>query len=319
MVISKEAKRRDEPQSLTQTGTIARYDFRRPNKFSKEQLRTLKIIHEKFSRIVSNYLTAFLRLPVKITLEAVSQVSYEEFTSSMPQPTMMTIFSLSDRTGVAMLETGSKIMFPVIDILFGGEGKLLKQARELTEIELSVMNKVSAKILNNLGYAWGDVIPVSLTIEGVDTNPRFNQLVAANETVALIKFSTEIGQNKGIIQLCFPYIALEPVLAELSTQYLFLSQTKTKNNVKGQSVKMEKKLNAAKVELVAILGKATITIEDFLLFQVGDVIQLDRKLNEPVDLCLEGRPMFKISLGTIDRKMGGVIKSIINNGGDASE
>jgi flagellar motor switch protein FliM len=309
-------KRQDEPN---QGGKIERYDFRRPNKFSKEQLRTLKIVHEKFSRIVSNYLTAFLRLPVKITLEAVSQVSYEEFTSNMPQPTMMTVFSLSDRTGVAMLETGSKIMFPVIDILFGGEGKLLKQARELTEIELSVMKRVGAKILDNLSYAWGDVIPVSLTIEGIDTNPRFNQLVAANETVALLKFSTEIGQNKGIIQLCFPYITLEPVLTELSTQYLFLSQTRPKNNVKSQSGKVEKKLNAAEVELVAVLGKATITIEDFLLFQVGDVIQLNRKINEPVDLCLEGRPMFRISLGTIDRKMGGVIKSIIENGGDASE
>jgi flagellar motor switch protein FliM len=309
-------KRQDESN---QGGKIERYDFRRPNKFSKEQLRTLKIVHEKFSRIVSNYLTAFLRLPVKINLDAVSQVSYEEFTSNMPQPTMMTVFSLSDRTGVAMLETGSKIMFPIIDILFGGEGKLLKQARELTEIELSVMKRVGSKILDNLSYAWGDVIPVSLTIEGIDTNPRFNQLVAANETVALLKFYTEIGQNKGIIQLCFPYITLEPVLAELSTQYLFLSQARPKNNVKSQSGKVEKKLNAAEVELVAVLGKATITIEDFLLFQVGDVIQLNRKINEPVDLCLEGRPMFKISLGTIDRKMGGVIKSIIDNGGDASE
>ncbi|UNC91772.1 flagellar motor switch protein FliM [Candidatus Contubernalis alkaliaceticus] len=298
-----------------QPGDAVLYDFRKPNKFSKEHIRTLKIVHENFARVISNFLSAYLRLPVMIKLVSIGQVSYEEFIFNLPLPTLMTVFRLSDRMGSAMLETNPYFMFPIIDILFGGEGNVLKKARELTEIELSVMKRVNSKILDNLSYAWKDITPISPEIEGLDVNPQFNQMVASNETVVLLTFSTDIGSIDGFLNICFPYLTLEKVLTKLSAQSWFSGKSKFREKSSQDEERVSKKLKEAEVEMVALLGKATITVQDFLNFEKGDVIRLDRRINEPVDLYIEKEPVFKASLGVIGEKMGCVINDVRSQGG----
>lgn len=303
------AKPDNQEGLLNQSVTL--YDFRRPNKFSKEQMRTLKNIHENFARMLANFLTAYLRLSITVKLESISQVTYEEFIYSLPLPTLVTVFRFSEKGGSAFLETNPYFSFPIIDILFGGEGRFIKQARELTEIELSVMRRVNEKVLNNLRYTWEDIAELSPEIESLDTNPQFSQLLASNEAVALLSFSTRIAGNDGFINLCLPYITLESVLSHLSTQNWHTRQSKTEWNMTKAIKKLEKKLKVSEVELTAVLGEATISVADFLNFEEGDIILLDRQVDKPVDLCLEGRPKFKINLGTLGNKMAGVITDII--------
>lgn len=272
---------------------VRRYDFRRPNKFSKEQMRTLQVVHENFARILANFLTAYLRTPVQIKLASVSQVTFEEFIFSLPTPTLMSIFKASGAMGSAMLETNPQFVFPIIDLLFGGEGETPKKIRELTEIELTVMRRIIAKTLENLRYAWEDVYELSPEIENMDTNPQFNQMIASNETVALITLSTQIRQSEGLINLCFPFITLEPVIANLTAQHWFSASRSGQPN----SSLLEAAMEPVQVELSAILGSATLRMEEFLQFEVGDVILLEQKVDSPLSLLVEDRAMFTVQAG----------------------
>lgn len=304
------SKKQDE-EELLRDDKIVIYDFRKPNKFSKDQMRTLKNIHENFARRLANFLTAYLRIPAIVKLESVSQVTYEEFICSLPLPTLVTVFRFSDNSGSALLETNSFFSFPIIDILFGGEGKFIKKTRELTEIELSVMRRVNEKILNNLRYAWEDIMEISPQIENLDTNPQFSQLLTSNEAMARLSFSTNIAGNDGFINLCLPYITLEPVLTRLSAQNLHARQAKTGWDIEKNQKALEKKLKVSEVELMAVLGSTTITVSDFLSFEEGDIILLDSQVDKPVDLFVEGNPKFKINLGTSGNKMAGIITEIL--------
>ena len=250
-----------------ETSPVRQYDFRRPNKFSKEQMRTLLIIHENYARVLSNFLTAYLRTSVQIKLESVSQVTFEEFIFSLPTPTLMSIFTASEAMGSAMLETNPQFVFPIIDLLFGGKGDIPKTIRELTEIELTVMRRVVMKILENLRYAWEDVYELTPRIDNMDTNPQFNQMIASTETVALMTFSTQIRESKGLINVCFPYITLEPVIPNLTAQHWFSASRTGEKDAR----LLERCLDPVEVGLTAVLGHTEVQMEDFLQFEVARI------------------------------------------------
>ncbi len=307
---------KEEDGHTLRDSRVMPYDFRRPNRFSKDQMRTLKNIHEIFARRLTNYFTAFLRIPVTVKLETVSQITFEEFVNSLPLPTLLTIFRLSKDYGSALIESNPYFNFPIIDILFGGEGDVVRKARELTEIELNVMKRVSEKILSCLSYAWEDMAEMSPEIEYQDTNPQFNQLFASNEAVALLSFSTSIAGNEGFLNLCLPYITLEPILARLSVQNWHSRQAKagwSPDNIKS----LEKRLGLCEVELTAVLGETKITVADFINFEEGDIILLNNFLNNPMELCLDGKPMFRVNLGTIGNRMAVEVTGIVFEGEEA--
>ncbi|NLZ93476.1 MAG: flagellar motor switch protein FliM [Firmicutes bacterium] len=274
---------------------VRRYDFKRPNKFSKEQTRTLLNIHENFARILSNFLTAYLRTNIQIKLESVSQLTFEEFIFSLPTPTLMTIFSVGEEMGSAMLETNPQFVFPIIDLLFGGKGEMPAKTRELTEIELTVMRRILSKILENLRYAWEDVFELMPQIENMDTNPQFNQMIASSETVALMTFSTVVGNAKGLLNLCFPYLTLEPVMPKLTAQHWFASVRTGEEDKKMMAASLE----PVTVTATAVLGEAVVSVEEFLKFEVGDVIILNQKISQPMVLQVEGVPLFAVQAGTL--------------------
>lgn len=278
------------------------YDFRRPTKFSKEQIRTLQIIHENYARIMGNYLTSFLRVPVKMQVVSVAQVSYEEFIFSLPVPTLMTIFNMSQEMGVAMLETNPTFVFTIIDLLFGGEGKQPGKIRELTEIEISVMRQLTEKFLDNLSYAWKGIVQIEPQIESMDTNPQFNQVIASSETVALVSFSANVQNVQGFVNLCFPFAGLERILANLTAQHWF--NQFQQSAVKSKPGDIEKCLQAPEAEVKAVLGTARITLDDFLQLQEGDVLPLRRRRGEPLELLVEGKPIFKVQPGLRGKRLG---------------
>ncbi len=271
------------------------YDFRRPSKFSKEQIRTLQVIHDNYSRILGNFLSAYLRVPVQIQLASVSQVTYEEFVFSLPVPTLVTIFNMNPEMGDAMLETNASFVFPLIDIVFGGEGRVSKQTRELTDIEITVMRNINNRLLDNLRYVWEDIVSLTPKVEAMDTNPQFNQMFASTETVALLTFSTQILDSQGLINLCFPYITLEKIMPRLTAQYWFRQTPQETSDIHARTVL--KQLEKVDVELSAVLGRVTVTLDDFLQFQEGDIIQLSQQEGEDLEIYVEDELMFKAQPG----------------------
>ena len=277
------------------------YDFRRPTKFSKEQIRTLQIIHENYARVMGNFLTSFLRVPVKLRVVSVAQVSYEEFVFSLPVPTLMTIFNMSQEMGVAMLETNPAFVFTIIDLLFGGEGKHSSKIRDLTDIEISVMRQINEKFLDNLSYAWKGIAQLDPKIESMDTNPQFNQIIASSETVALVTFSATIQETQGLINLCFPFVGMERILSSLTAQNWF--NQFQQNIARSKPGDVEKCLRRPEAEVKAVLGEARITLDDFLQLQEGDVLPLRRRYGEPLELLVEGKPIFKVQPGLKGKRL----------------
>ncbi|HOB86515.1 MAG TPA: flagellar motor switch protein FliM [Bacillota bacterium] len=268
------------------------YDFRRPTKFTKEQLRTLQIIHENYARVMSNFLTAYLRVPVKVAVVSVSQVTYEEFIFSLPVPTLLTVFNMAPDMGNAILETNPQFVFTLIDLIFGGEGKSSPKVRELTEIELTVMQEVHGKLLDNLSYVWKGVTQLQPKIESMETNPQFSQGISSSETVAQVTLSVQIQGNKRFINFCFPFITLERVLSSLTAQHWF-SQVQKASSRKPSPEALIGCLAQVEVEVKVVLGSAPLSLEDFLQIQEGDVIQLNRKEGEPMEILVEDMPLFQ--------------------------
>ena len=198
------------------------YDFKRPDKFSKDQIRTVQMMHETFARLTTTALSAKLRSMVQVHVTSVDQLTYEEFIRSIPNPTTLALINM-DPKGSAILEIDPAITFTVIDRLFGGLGVPFKVNRELTDIEMAVIEGIVVHILANLREAWSTVIDLRPRLGNIETNPQFAQIVPPNEMVMLITLETKIGESEGMMNLCIPYITIEPIIQKLSAQYWFSS------------------------------------------------------------------------------------------------
>ena len=198
---------------------VKKYDFKTPQKFSKDHIRTLEKVHDNFARIISNYLTGQLRRSVKVNVENVEQVPYEEFIRSIPNPTILAYFKMYPLQGNVLLELNPEFSFQALDILLGGMGNKKAFYKDLTDIEKNILSKVCKEITSHLKLAWSEIMEVTPEFEGLETNPTANQTLAPNEPVALISFSIELGKETTYINLCIPYLSIEKVLDKLIVQY----------------------------------------------------------------------------------------------------
>ena len=286
------------------------YDFRSPQKFSKDHIRTLEMIHDNFARIISNYLTAQIRKNVKVKIETVEQITYEEFIHSIQNPTIMTMFKMAPLAGTILFETNPQFSFQVIDILLGGTGERENKSKEFSDIDKNIMLQVNSGIIENLKLAWDEIIPVEVEIEGIETNPAMNQTMAPNEPVALITFSVEMGSTSTYLNLCIPYMSIEKLVDKLVVQYWFKNED---DELKDESrVKIREGLNNVQVEIAAELGRTHISVEEFLKLCRGDIIKLDNKCNMPIKLLIENEEYFYAKPGTIGKNAGVAVLDIIN-------
>jgi flagellar motor switch protein FliM len=290
-----------EEHSSAEKQKVKKYDFKRPNKFSKEHLRTLEMIHDNFGRIVANYLTANLRTSVQIKVISIEQITFEEFIHSVPNPTILMTFYLEPFTGPFMFETGPNYVFEIVDLMFGGSGKGQVKTRDFTDIEKNIIKKLNLKILENLKMAWEDIIDVNIVFDNIETNPILNQVIAPNEPVCLITFSTQIGNNQCYINMCIPYISIENYVDKLVVQYKSTASDKLDQYFKE---KIKNNLMPVKVDCCVELGKAILTVEDFLNLDVGDVVKLNKKISEPLNMFIEDKLHFKVYPGKIGKKLG---------------
>jgi flagellar motor switch protein FliM len=286
------------------------YDFKSPQKFSKDHIRTLELIHDNFARIISNYLTAQVRKNVKVKIETVEQVTYEEFIHSVQNPTILTSFKMPPLTGTVLFETNPQFSFQVIDILLGGTGERATANKEFSEIDKNIMLQVNSGVLSNLVLAWEDILQVEPEIEGIETNPAINQTLAPNEPVALIVFSVEMGKSTSFINLCIPYLSIEKVLDKLVVQYWFRNESD--ELLEESRIKLEEGLQPVEIEVSASLGETHLSVDDFLRLNRGDIIKLDNNYKKPIKVYIEDREHCYAKPGTIGNRLGVTVLEIID-------
>ncbi|RXI76212.1 flagellar motor switch protein fliM [Clostridium tetani] len=287
------------------------YDFRSPQKFSKDHIRTLELIHDNYARIMSNYLTAHMRKNIKAKIESVQQITYEEFIHSIPNPTVLTVFKAPPLNGTVLFETNPKFVFEVMDVLLGGnaEGREYK-LREFTDIDKNIIKQVNEGLIEGIKLAWEDILELYPEIESIETNPALNQTLAPNEPVALITFSVDMGKSSTFINICIPYLSIEKILDKLVIQYWFQENNEA---VREESNKqLRDRINIVETELVAVLGGAKITVEEFLRLSLGDVLILDNQIDKPININIENQLYAYGKPGVVDKNMGIQILDILD-------
>ncbi|MBM7608366.1 flagellar motor switch protein FliM [Lysinibacillus composti] len=306
----------DEIKKEEETKKIKNYDFKRALRFSKDQIRSLTRIHENFARLLTTFFSAQLRTYVQITVVSVDQIPFEEFVRSIPKMTLINIFEVPPLDGNILMEINPNIAYSMLDRLMGGKGSSYSNVDNLTEIEQKIMTNLFERSFDNLREAWQNVAEIDPMLVELEVNPQFLQMISPNETVVVISLNTIIGENTGMINICIPHVVLEPIIRNLSVQYWM--QSNTKEATPEQTKMLENRVKQAQIDLVAELGTSDITIEDFLYMNIGDVIQLDQNINDPLTLRVGNIPKFTVQPGKLNKKMAIQIIEPVK-GGDEDE
>ncbi len=290
---------------------VSRYDFRRPDIVSKDQMRTLQMLHKTFCRHLGTALSTYLRTIVEVNLVAVDQLTYSEFNMSLSNPTYISIFSLDPLEGRGVLEINPVIVFTIIDRLLGGPGNPPNEIRVLTDIEQSIIDKVVSIFIDGLKQAWKHVADFKFKVTDSEVNPQFVQIVAPGETVILVTLEMKVGESSGIISICFPFIFIEPIMNRLSAQHLMASTKKRIQESKSEIIL--KNVEKTYLSLSCVLGEAQISIREILSLKKGDIIVLNRKVKEPLIVNLQKKEKFLVKPGVIGKKKAVKILKILND------
>jgi flagellar motor switch protein FliM len=304
----------EEVKSEEKKKKVKTYDFRRPNKFSKDQVRTLVMIHENFARLLTTSLSTYLRTMVRAEVASVDQLTYEEFTKSLQNPTIMNILSFKPLEGTMIFELSPNLAFAIIDRLLGGMGSSVEKSRELTDIEQTVIKRVIQKTFSNIKEAWGAVVNINPVFESIEMNPVFTQIVPPTDMVLLVTLEVRVADSRGLMNLCFPYAVLEPVLDRLNAQFWFASAKKevTPEN----RAALQERLSTAKIPVGVELGTTVITVRELLNLAPGDVIQLDQSIKNPLVLRIGNSEKFTAFPGLAGNRLAVQIHGILREGGE---
>ena len=273
---------------------VTLYDFKRPNRVSKEQLRAFRGVHDKMARSLASQISSIMRSIVEIQLHSVDQMTYGEFLMSLPSPTSFNVFSIKPLEGSGIIEINPSIAFPMLDRLLGGKGEPFDANREFSDIELSLFETILRVMMSTLKEAWGPVMDIFPSVESKESSPNVVQIVAQNEIVVMVVMEIIIGHSSGMMNICYPVIALEPILPKLASRDLMLNETSSK---KSRNTELQVLLGGAKVNVEANLGDAELTMRDVLDLQVGDVVRLSSPADDVVTVSIDGKDRFRGEIG----------------------
>ncbi len=273
---------------------IMLYDFKRPNRVSKEQLRAIRGIHDKVGRSIASEMSTMLRSIIEIQLQSVDQMTYGEFLMSLPSPTSFNVFSMKPLDGSAVLEINPSILFPMVDRLLGGKGESYNIERELSDIELTLLDNVLKVIMQKLRDAWEPIIKMIPIIEAKESSPNIIQIVAQNEIVVMIVLEITIGDSSGMINIAYPVIHLESILSKLANKDLMLGE---RNIKKSRNLELKELVKRADMKVEAILGETTLTFQKILDLKVGDTIRLKQSASNKAIVAIDNKKLFNAIMG----------------------
>jgi len=270
------------------------YDFKRPNRVSKEQLRAVKGIHDKMARNLASQVSSIMRSIVEIQLHSVDQMTYGEFLMSLPIPTSFNVFSIKPLDGSCVIEINPSIAFPMIDRLLGGSGESFEATRELTDIELNLLDAILRIVMQRLKEAWAPVTDMYPTVEAKESSPNVVQIVSQNEIVIMVVMEIIIGNSSGMINICYPVIHLEPILSRLANRDIMLGETSAK---KSRNKELNALIGRAEVFAEAILGRTTLSVGSFIDIEKGDILRLDRPADDHAIIAIDKKDLFLGEIG----------------------
>lgn len=298
-----------EEMKGTDEKQVKNYDFARPSKFSKEHLRTLEIIFEHFGRLLATNLPAYLRKSVNVDIVNSEVVIYSEFSNALSNPVLLGVVSMKPLAGNMVMEMASNLGFAIVDRLLGGTGTALDKERDFSEIELTIIERIFSICVNLLKEPWENVIKVTPRLERIETNSQFAQIISPTETIAIITINLKIGDVEGLMNVCLPYTLLEPVMDKLNTKFWFSNMQEKDPTMYGEVI--ENVISKTKVPIKAILGESKVNVSDFVNLQIGDIIKIDKKVDQELDVYVGNIKKFNALPGYFEDKYAVRITDVI--------
>ncbi len=272
------------------------YDFKRPERVGKEQMRALQTMHEGFGRNFGAALSALLRTIVEVKLTSVDQLTYSEFVFSLENPTCFNLVNAKPLEGQLILDINPSILFPIIDRLLGGSTSAAAPSRRpLTEIELRLVSRITNLFLSEMQHAWENVLHLELEVDRVESNPQLVQIIPANEVVILVSFELTIGDTRGMVNLCIPFNSIERISNKL-TSNSWVSYSKRPSTPESIQL-VSDRIAEAPLEVVVDLAETNITTADLINLRVGDIIASEKDVQEPLIVSVEGQAKFEAHAG----------------------
>ena len=291
----------EQPEAVRRTsaayqGKVVPYDFKRPERVGKEQMRALQTIHEGFSRNFGAAVSALLRAIIEVKLTSVDQLTYSEFVFSLENPTCFNIIQAEPLDSYLILDINPSILYLIIDRLLGG-GREAAQVnrRPLTEIELRLVSRVTDLFLREIKHSWEHVLELDPKVDRVESNPQLAQIVSPNEVVVLISFELTLGEARGMMNFCIPFNAIERISNKLSANSWSMLSKRPPSPDAARKIAGE--VTGAVVEVVARLAETRISTGDLLGLRVGDIITTEKDVREPLSILVEGEPKLRASAG----------------------
>lgn len=302
----------EEPQA------VHVYDFRTANKFTKDQMRMLHLIYQNYAGRLATFLTGALRTKCDVDVTSIEEQTFAEFSNSLPSPAYLAIFTMPPLKGSALYEISSAIAFEIVSRLLGGTASFNEDAgKPFTEIEISILSRISNQMMSIMSESWDRVAPMQASIERVETSPQFAQIVVSSEPIAIITISVTIGGVSDIMNLCIPHLAIQPIAKKLSTTLMYNDRTAVQHDDQLlEKVSLSPHIAVTPITLRALFDPTTATVNDILNLQVGDVIRVDHPTSRPITVMVEHIPKFRGSLGLKGRQVSIRISHIIKEVSD---
>lgn len=301
-------------QTTTMEKKVKSHDFSSPNKFAKDHIRTLNVINENYSRLLTTFLTGYLRTLVQIDVVSVEQLQYSEFTNSISNPVILSVVDFTPLNGSIILEMAPHVVYALIDRVLGGRGSAIEKIRGFSEIELAIIERIIIQMLNLMKEPWENVISIRPRLERIETNSQFVQIIAPNEVIALVTLNARVGEVEGLINICIPHMVVEPIVPKLSTRLWYSMMEKETTNEARQSI--EARIQSTKVPVRAILGTTIFTVSDFIELQAGDVIPLETSVNGDLEVLVGDLLKFYAKPGVKKNKVAVKITEVIRKEDD---
>lgn len=287
---------------------IKDYDFARPSKFSKEHLRTLVFIFEHYARLLSTNLPVYLRKNVQVEVMHSEAATYQEFSNSLSNPVILGVVNFSPLEGNVIMEMAAGLGYTIVDRMLGGDGKPLEKSREFTEIELTIIERIMVVCTNLLVEPWQSVQVLEPMLERIETNSQFAQFVTPNEMTSIITMNIRIGDVEGLMNICIPYAVLEPVIDKVNTKYWYSTTAAAEDGAFREY--LEESLQRARIPVRAIMGKSAISVNDFIHLQPGDIIKVNTRIEDELDVYVGNIKKFSAIPGAYEDSYAVKIKTI---------
>jgi flagellar motor switch protein FliM len=278
----------DQPEKNVPVRKVANYDFHRADRISQDQMRSIHLLHEYFGRNFASSLSAYLRAFVEVNLASMEQISYATFIKSLPDPTLFTSIAMRPLDGNLALELNPTLVFPMIDMILGGPGCAVDTNRNLTEIELNIIEGVIKLAMRDLRSAWHAIIDFDFVLEGKGTKAQMFQIVSPAETVISVHLELKISEFSGMMNICIPSRVLKLLRNKFDQQW----NVRPHKSIEGEAERVLELIKPMPLPLTGELRNSTLTVDELLNVSVGDIIELNKRIADPVVLCVGGLEKF---------------------------